>query len=224
MSAVLSISVIHSGNFTQGSDATYAITVTNTGTSSTDTAVPVVVSQLIPAAYTFVSMTGTGWTVTGSTATRSDALAPSSSYPVLTVTVAVAANATSPQTVQAFVTGGAITTVDLRFLSVPEQDYTSVLTYQSAPPAMLMPGSVWPLPDQYLDVYNNLFLAEVFQAAGNSVKSDEYRKRGMAALISKFCGLTDVQRSWYLAQTNSRAAQSQASTARTLAGQKSRGT
>lgn len=224
MGAVLSVSVTHSGNFTQGTNATYAITVTNNGPSSTSSTVPVVVTQLIPGAYTFVSMTGTGWTISGTSASRSDVLAPSSSFPVLTVTVTVAANATSPQTVQAFVTGGSPTLVGLRFLSVPDQDYTSVITYQIRPPFFTVPSLAWPLPDQYLDVYNNLFLAEVFQLAGNGPKSDEYRKRGMAALISKFCGLTDVQRSWYLAQTNSRAAQSQASTARTLAGQKSRGT
>ena len=224
MSAVLSISVTHSGDFTQGSSAVYTITVTNTGTSNTSSTVPVNVTQLIPAAYTFVSMTGTGWTISGTSASRSDVLAPSSSYPVLTVTVDVAANATSPQTVQAFVTGSAATMVNLRFLSVPDQDYTSVMTYQLAPPAMLEPSSVWPLPGQYLDIYNNLFLAEMLQASGNVVKADEYRKRGMAALISKFGGLSEMQRSWYLRQTISRASQSQAAADRTLAGAKARGT
>ena len=120
--------------------------------------------------------------------------------------------------------GGAVTTANLRFLSVPDQDYTSVLTYQLAPPAMLEPSSVWPLPDQYLDIYNNLFLAEMFQASGNAVKADEYRKRGMAALISKFGGLSEMQRSWYLRQTISRASQSRAAADRTLAGAKDRGT
>ena len=220
MSAVLSVVVTHSGSFPAGGNGVYTIAVTSTGTNTVTGLVTI--TQTLPAAYTLVSMTGTGWTISGSTATRSDPLEPGDSYPVLTVTVSVASGASSPQTVEVTATWPFY--VGLRFLSVPDQDYTSVLTYQQLPTTFTSLSQVWPLPDQYLDIYNNLFLAEVFQAAGNSVKSDEYRKRGMAALISKFCGLTDVQRSWYLAQTNSRAAQSQASVARTLAGQKSRGT
>ena len=42
-------------------------------------------------------MAGTGWTCTDNSCTRGDALAGGASYPPITVTVEVAANATSPQ-------------------------------------------------------------------------------------------------------------------------------
>jgi uncharacterized repeat protein (TIGR01451 family) len=70
----------------------------------------VTVTETAPAGLTLVSMAGTGWTCgspnPANVCTRSDALAAGGSYPVITVTVNVAANATSPQVNTAAVTGG----------------------------------------------------------------------------------------------------------------------
>ena len=51
-------------------------------------------------------MAGAGWSCTGNTCSRSDVLAAGASYPAVTVTVNVAANATSPQVNFATVSGG----------------------------------------------------------------------------------------------------------------------
>ena len=109
--AALSIAKTHTGSFIQGqSGATYSLTVSNAalagGASGT-----VTVTETPPSGMTLVSMVGTGWTCAtgGTTCTRSDGLAAGASYPAVTVTVNVAANATSPLVNQASVSGGGST-------------------------------------------------------------------------------------------------------------------
>jgi uncharacterized repeat protein (TIGR01451 family) len=111
--ADLTISKSHTGTFRPG-DAMdiYTLTVSNVGAVPTD-GTTVTVTDTLPSGLTptpadngFIN----GWTVRTSgqtiTATRSDALAPGSSYPVLTVTVSVAANAPASVTNTAAVAGG----------------------------------------------------------------------------------------------------------------------
>ncbi len=105
---VLSVASAHTGSFTQGqSGATYTVTVSN-GASAGPTSGTVTVTETVPSGLTLVSMAGTGWTCpsSGTTCTRSDSLAAGSSYPAITVTVSVAANASSPQGNQVSVSGG----------------------------------------------------------------------------------------------------------------------
>ena len=106
---VLGITISNSApGFVLGGTGTYAITVTNNGPGSTS-GTPVSVTDVLTSApgLTVTSMTGTGWTCTTlPICTRSDALAAGQSYPPITVTVNVAANATSPQINQASVMGG----------------------------------------------------------------------------------------------------------------------
>jgi uncharacterized repeat protein (TIGR01451 family) len=106
---VLSITKTHAGNFTQGQqNATYTVTVSNSGTLSTSGTVTV--TETIPSGLTLVSMTGTGWTCPGTaganTCDRSDVLATGSSYPAITATVNVGASAGSPQVNQVSASGG----------------------------------------------------------------------------------------------------------------------
>jgi hypothetical protein len=64
---------------------------------------------------TLVAMAGTGWTCPGTAAnncTRSDSLSGGASYPAITVTVNVAANATSPQVNSVSVSGGGSVTAN----------------------------------------------------------------------------------------------------------------
>src|ERR1700733_9975720 len=78
LSVSLAIAKSHSGNFTQGQmGATYNVVVTNTG--ALPTSVVVTLTETPPAGLTFVSMAGTGWTVAGQAASRSDVLAPGAS-------------------------------------------------------------------------------------------------------------------------------------------------
>jgi uncharacterized repeat protein (TIGR01451 family)/fimbrial isopeptide formation D2 family protein len=92
----LTITKSHTGNFTQGqANATYTLTVTNSGTAATSGTVTV--TDTLPAGLSFVSGSAAPWScgAVGQvvTCSRSDALAVSSSYPALTLTVNVSATA-----------------------------------------------------------------------------------------------------------------------------------
>ena len=171
------------------------------------------------------------------------------------------------------------TSVSLRFLSVPEQAYTSILTYQKLPlpftyfnlesvsvistivyytyqstqvvgandelagqyilvdgftnagnngtflcvsstanyliltnpnaidevntAAYAINESWYPIPDSYMEIYNNLFLAEMMATADDN-REQLYRQRGVAALLSKAQGLTQLQVNAFLAQWSAR--------------------
>ena len=102
---VLTISKSHVGNFAPGQQgATYTVTVSNAGTVSTSSAVSVV--ETVPSGLTLVSMSGSGWTCGGVACTRGDVLGAGGTYPAITVTVNVAANASSPQVNSVAVSGG----------------------------------------------------------------------------------------------------------------------
>src|SRR5215813_1614564 len=86
------ISKSHSGPFVQGQTGTYTIVVNNAGLSPTD-GTAVTVTDTLPTGLTLSAMSGTGWSCTGAACTRSDVLAAGASYPAITLTVNVAANA-----------------------------------------------------------------------------------------------------------------------------------
>jgi uncharacterized protein (TIGR03437 family) len=103
----LTISKSHTGNFSPGqTGATYTITVTNAGGAATTG--PVSVADSLPAGLAGTAIAGTGWNCLLPTLTcaRSDALGASASYPPITVTVNVAANAPASLTNTATVSGG----------------------------------------------------------------------------------------------------------------------
>jgi uncharacterized repeat protein (TIGR01451 family) len=98
----------HTGNFTQGGTGTYTITVKNSGGVATSGTVTV--TDTLPTGLTPTAASGTGWScaIAGQTltCTRSDALAALASYPVITLTANVAANAPASVTNTATVSGG----------------------------------------------------------------------------------------------------------------------
>lgn len=105
--ADLTLAKTHPGNFVQGqTGATYSLVVTNIGASASTGVVTV--TDLLPAGLTATAMGGTGWSCTLATlvCTRSDSLTASASFPAITLTVSVAANAASTVTNQATVAGG----------------------------------------------------------------------------------------------------------------------
>ena len=106
--SALTIASTHAGTFNQGqSNATYSLTVANAaGAGATSGAVAV--TDTLPAGLTLVSMSGSGWTCQSgsSSCTNSAPLAGGSSYPPITVTVSVAANAPSSVVNQVRVSGG----------------------------------------------------------------------------------------------------------------------
>ena len=94
------------GEFRQGAQGEYTLTVTNHGTGLTNGTITV--ADTLPAGLTLVSLEGTGWTCTESTltCTRSEVLAAGDSYPVITMVVQVAVNAAASVTNEATVAGG----------------------------------------------------------------------------------------------------------------------
>lgn len=56
-----------------------------------------------------------------------------------------------------------------------------------------------PIPDQYSDVFNNLFLSEAM-AMVDDARAQLYRQRGVAALLSKASGLTEMQKNAFAQQ------------------------
>ncbi len=95
----LTITKTHSGNFSQGQvGATYSTVVTNSGAGAKPAGAAVSVTDAPPSGLTVLAMSGSGWSCTAlPTCTRSDLLAAGASYPPITVTVAVAGAAASPQ-------------------------------------------------------------------------------------------------------------------------------
>ncbi len=105
----LVIAKSHTGSFVRGTSGTYTLTATNGGTGATTGTVTV--TDTLPAGLTATAISGTGWTCTLATliCTRGDALAAGTSYPVITVTVAVGQNATAAVSNTVTVGGGSET-------------------------------------------------------------------------------------------------------------------
>ena len=100
---VFAITKTHTGNFAINQQGTYTVTVSNAGDlPPQDTGV----TEMPPAGMSIVSMTGDGWSCSSVSCSRSDTLAPGTSFPPITVTVQVAANVHSPLTNVVTVTEG----------------------------------------------------------------------------------------------------------------------
>jgi uncharacterized repeat protein (TIGR01451 family) len=135
----LTIDKSHTGNFTEGVNGTYSLTVSNAGGTVTST-VDVTVTDVLPAGLGFVSGTGTGWTnCTFATTTRTvtcvrpraNAIAPRTAAPAITLTVSVAAAAVPTVTNTASVAGGNEPTANNGNNS--DSDPTTVIAANSPP-------------------------------------------------------------------------------------------
>jgi uncharacterized repeat protein (TIGR01451 family) len=102
----LVVASTHAGPFVQGQSAAYSLLVTNNGAASGSGVVSV--ADTLPNGLAASGMSGAGWSCSlGSvTCTRSDVLAPGASYPPITLTVSIAADASSNLTNAAVVAGG----------------------------------------------------------------------------------------------------------------------
>ena len=103
----MTVSKMHTGNFTQGRTGTYTITVTNSGSGATSATVTV--TDTLPTGLTATAISGTGWQCTLTPAlscSRSDVVNPLASYPALTLSVNVAVDAPASVTNTVAVAGG----------------------------------------------------------------------------------------------------------------------
>lgn len=78
-----------------------------------------------------------------------------------------------------------------------------------------------PIPDSYQDIYNNLFLSEMF-AVTDDARAQLYRQRGIAAFLAKSTGLSEMQKRAFLDQWLARGAQSASYAAITQQGNQGR--
>ncbi len=105
----LSVTKTHTGNFTAGqSGAVYMIDISSV--SGAPTSGTIMVADVLPAGLTASAIAGLGWTCTLATisCTRTDIIAPGSSYPPLQVTVNVAQNAPASVVNTAVVSNGGL--------------------------------------------------------------------------------------------------------------------
>lgn len=79
-----------------------------------------------------------------------------------------------------------------------------------------------PVPDSFVDVYNNLFLSEAL-AMVDDARAQIYRARGVAAFLSKAQGLTETQKNAFVQQWMARNGESIANGMRTQQGMGARG-
>lgn len=92
------------------------------------------------------------------------------------------------------------TSFKIRFMGIPDATYTIVLTYQKLAVQFANLSDGWaPIPDNYSDIYNNLFLGEAL-AVDDDNRSQLYRQRGVAAFLAKAEGLTDTQKNIFAQQ------------------------
>jgi hypothetical protein len=112
------------------------------------------------------------------------------------------------------------TSVKLRFMGVPNKAYGVLLTYQKlvTPLTTLTGGTgTWALPDQLIDVFNNLFVGEAM-AVVDDARANLYRQRGIGVLLGKAEGLTEMEINAFLEQYWQRDHQNQYRTMRTQQG------
>jgi len=102
----LTVSKAHTGTMAQGGTGEFTVTVANEGGIASSGAVTV--TEQPPAGMTVTSMSGTGWNFDPNTltVTRPDALAAGASYPPVTVSASLAADAAATLTNMATVSGG----------------------------------------------------------------------------------------------------------------------
>jgi hypothetical protein len=97
----------------------------------------------------------------------------------------------------------AVPDITFRFLNAPDQVYEARLQFQKAPTFFTVTTQDWflqcGLPESFIDIYNALFVAEALAFAIDE-RSVQYRQRGMAALLSKSEGLSEMQKSEILGQ------------------------
>ena len=88
---LLGVSIARTADFLgQGqTGATYSVLVSNAAGAGPTSGL-VTVTEVVPAGFTLVSMSGTGWNCSANACTRADVLKPGSSYPPITVTMNVA--------------------------------------------------------------------------------------------------------------------------------------
>lgn len=153
---------------------------------------------------------------------------------ITSVANAVAGNTTYTGTfdVDAFPTGATaqitnfVASVNNGSFTVVSVNATTLVVANAAGTAVTATGYVsnfaWsPIPDNYALIYNTLFLGEMM-ALEDDPRSQIYRQRGMAALLSKAEGLSQTQKDAFMQQWMARTSEQTSIAMRTQIGTQSR--
>jgi hypothetical protein len=108
---VLRIAQMQTTPLIQGQSGYFSLTISNAGQSATSGTITV--SQTFSTNLTLQSMSGTGWNCSGNNCSRSDSLAPASSFAPITVSVNVAAGTQGPEGGDTTVTGTGFSSPEL---------------------------------------------------------------------------------------------------------------
>lgn len=146
----LTVAVSNSGSFATGGAATCTVAVSNSGNAASSGTVTV--TDTLPAGLTATGASGSGWTIlqgTGSSviATRNDALAAGTSYPNLTITVAISATAPPNVTNSASVTA----TGELNMANNSDTDNIAIAG--SGPATLVFSAATYAVPEE-IGVFN----------------------------------------------------------------------
>jgi hypothetical protein len=95
----------------------------------------------------------------------------------------------------------------LRFSPVPNKAYNVAITYQKAPVQFAVMSDPWaPIPDSFTDVYNNLCLG-YFMDSCQDPRAKEYIARGIAGLLARSQGLSQMDKILFAASYMNMSAQ-----------------
>ena len=103
---LLALSMTHSGSVSPGQTSVSWTLIVSNSAGGAATSGTVSVPDFVPVGLTLASMSGQGWSCSGATCTRSDALAAGASYPPLTVTANPDGSAYGQAMNEAAVSGG----------------------------------------------------------------------------------------------------------------------
>lgn len=117
------------------------------------------------------------------------------------------------------VNNGSFPVISVTTTSLVVANASGVVSTQAAFVSNLSWG---PIPDQFSDIYNNLFLSEALSAYDDP-RSQLYRQRGVAAFMATATGLTETQKNAFTQQWLARDTERQASAGTTQLGNAGRG-
>jgi hypothetical protein len=96
---------------------------------------------------------------------------------------------------------GAFTVVSCNATTLVVTDAAGVSEPNPPAPGAFAANFDWaPIPDWYQEVYNCLFLSEMFHQNDDPQSAQTYRQRGVAAFLSKAVGLTQTQKKAFVQQ------------------------
>jgi len=105
---------------------------------------------------------------------------------------------TRPMSISVFNDDGA-GNITFRLSAVPDKPYIVNMVYQKAPVQFVATTDLWaPIPDSFSDIYNNMALG-YFMDSCQDPRAPQYISRGVAGLLGKAEGLTQMDRVAFMA-------------------------